>query len=91
MAVMTLIRHGQSTYNFENRFTGNVDVPLAPLAKEEAKLAGIKLRDFNYNIAYTFIFKRAQVSLRIILEVIHQSKIPIVADKELNERRYGSL
>jgi 2,3-bisphosphoglycerate-dependent phosphoglycerate mutase len=91
MAVLTLIRHGQSTYNLENRFTGNVDVVLTPLGKEEAKLAGIKLRDFDYNIAYTSVLKRAQESLRIILEVIHQTKISIVADKALNERRYGSL
>lgn len=91
MAVLTVIRHGQSTYNLENRFTGNVDVALTPLGKEEARLAGIKLRDFDYNIAYTSVLKRAQESLTIILDVIHQTKIPIVADRALNERLYGSL
>lgn len=91
MAVLTLIRHGQSIYNLENRFTGNVDVALTPLGKEEAKRAGIKLKDFEYSIAYTSVLRRAQESLTIILEVIHQTKIPIVADKALNERRYGSL
>jgi 2,3-bisphosphoglycerate-dependent phosphoglycerate mutase len=60
MAVLTVIRHGQSTYNLENRFTGNVNVALTPLGKEEAKLAGIKLKDFDYNIAYTSVLKKAQ-------------------------------
>lgn len=91
MAVLTLIRHGQSIYNLENLFTGNIDVALTPLGKEEAIQAGIKLKNFEYNIAYTSVLKRAEESLRIILEVIHQTAIPIVADKALNERRYGSL
>lgn len=91
MAILTLIRHGQSTYNFENRFTGNVDVELTVFGKEEAKKAGVKLMKFKYDIAYTSMLKRAQESLRIVLEVIHQTNIPIVADKALNERKYGSL
>lgn len=91
MTILTLIRHGQSTYNFENRFTGDVDVQLTAFGKEEAKKAGIKLKKFKYDIAYTSMLKRAQESLRIILEVIHQTNIPIVADEALNERKYGSL
>jgi 2,3-bisphosphoglycerate-dependent phosphoglycerate mutase len=91
MAVLTLIRHGQSIYNLENLFTGNVDVALTSLGKEEAKQAGIKLKNYEYSIAYTSVLKRAEESLRIILEVIHQTTIPIIADKALNERRYGRL
>jgi 2,3-bisphosphoglycerate-dependent phosphoglycerate mutase len=91
MLILTLIRHGQSTYNFENRFTGNCDVELTALGKEEAEKAGVKLRNFTYNIAYTSVLKRAQESLEIILKVIHQTKISIIADKALNERKYGSL
>jgi 2,3-bisphosphoglycerate-dependent phosphoglycerate mutase len=91
MTILTLIRHGQSTYNFENRFTGDVDVQLTAFGKEEAKKAGVKLKKFKYDIAYTSMLKRAQESLRIILEVIHQTNIPIVADEALNERKYGSL
>ena len=91
MAILTLIRHGQSIYNFENRFTGNVDVELTAFGKEEAEKAGVKLKNFKYDIAYTSTLKRAKESLRIILEVIHQTKIPIVADKALNERKYGNL
>jgi 2,3-bisphosphoglycerate-dependent phosphoglycerate mutase len=91
MAILTLIRHGQSTYNFENRFTGNVDVELTPFGKEEAEKAGTKLKDLQYRIAYTSVLKRAQETLKIILEVIHQTKIPVVTDKAFNERRYGNL
>ena len=63
MAVLTLIRHGQSIYNLENLFTGNVDVALTPLGKEEAKQAGIKLKNFEYSIAYTSVLKRARGNL----------------------------
>jgi len=91
MAILTLIRHGQSTYNFENRFTGDVDVELTAFGIEEAKKAGIKLKNFKYDIAYTSTLKRAQESLRVILQIIHQTKIQVVADKALNERRYGNL
>jgi 2,3-bisphosphoglycerate-dependent phosphoglycerate mutase len=91
MAILTLIRHGQSTYNFENRFTGDVDVELTAFGIEEAKKAGIKLNNFKYDIAYTSTLKRAQESLRVILQIIHQTKIQVVADKALNERRYGNL
>ncbi|WP_264564274.1 2,3-bisphosphoglycerate-dependent phosphoglycerate mutase [Flavobacterium sp. N3904] len=91
MAILTLIRHGQSTYNFENRFTGNTDVELTLFGKEEAEKAGVKLKNYKYDIAYTSMLKRAQETLQIILQVIQQTKIPIVADKALNERRYGNL
>ena len=91
MTILTLIRHGQSTYNFENRFTGDVDVELTAFGIEEAKKAGIKLKNFKYDIAYTSTLKRAQESLRVILQIIHQTKIQVVADKALNERRYGNL
>jgi 2,3-bisphosphoglycerate-dependent phosphoglycerate mutase len=91
MTILTLIRHGQSTYNFENRFTGDVDVELTAFGIEEAKKAGIKLKNFKYDIAYTSTLKRAQESIRVILQIIHQPKIQVVADKALNERRYGNL
>ena len=55
MAILTLIRHGQSTYNFENRFTGNLDVELTTFGKDEAKCAGNKLKEFEYSIAYTSV------------------------------------
>ena len=91
MASLTLIRHGQSVYNFENRFTGNIDVALTQLGEAEAKIAGDKLKAFTYTIAYTSTLIRAQESLRIILEEIKQTDIPIVRNAALNERMYGNL
>jgi 2,3-bisphosphoglycerate-dependent phosphoglycerate mutase len=90
MALLTLVRHGQSTYNLENRFTGNVDVELTDLGKEEALSAGKKLVGFNYDYAYTSMLKRAWDSLSIILETIKENLLPI-KNAALNERRYGSL
>jgi 2,3-bisphosphoglycerate-dependent phosphoglycerate mutase len=91
MALLLLVRHGQSTYNLENRFTGNLDVPLTPLGEEEALLAGKKLINFHIDFAYTSILVRACETLRIILKEIKQTNIPIIKNAALNERMYGSL
>ena len=91
MALLALIRHGQSTYNLENRFTGNLDVALTSLGEEEAKRAGIKLKGLIFFSAYTSVLKRAEESLRIILEEIQQTNIPVIKNEALNERMYGSL
>jgi 2,3-bisphosphoglycerate-dependent phosphoglycerate mutase len=91
MPLLTLIRHGQSTYNLENRFTGNLDVALTPLGEAEAKIAGDKLLAFTFAFAYTSTLIRAQETLRIILEEIKQTDIPIIRNVALNERMYGNL
>ena len=91
MALLALIRHGQSTYNLENRFTGNLDVALTSLGEEEANRAGIKLKGLIFFSAYTSVLKRAEESLRIILEEIQQTNIPVIKNEALNERMYGSL
>jgi 2,3-bisphosphoglycerate-dependent phosphoglycerate mutase len=91
MASLTLIRHGQSTYNLANLFTGDIDVPLTTLGEAEAMEAGKKLNDFKYDIAYTSMLLRAQETLRIILTEIKQTFIPIIKNAALNERRYGNL
>ena len=91
MAQLILVRHGQSTYNLENRFTGNLDVPLTHLGEEEALMAGKKLINFRFDMAYTSMLVRAWETLRIILEEIKQPDIPIIKNKALNERMYGSL
>ncbi len=91
MSTLILVRHGQSIYNFENRFTGSLDIGLTPLGVQEAQLSGQKLMGYTFDFAYTSTLKRAQESLRIILEEIHQTNIIIVEDKALNERGYGSL
>ncbi len=91
MSQLVLIRHGESQWNLENRFTGWVDVPLSPKGEEEARAAGEKLQAFHFDCAFTSVLKRAQNTLRIVLEVIGQTTIPIMEDKALNERMYGEL
>lgn len=91
MSTLVVVRHGQSIYNLENRFTGTLDIGLTPLGEEEARQTGEKLKDYLFDIAFTSMLIRAQESLRIILEVIGQTAIPIVKDAALNERMYGTL
>ena len=91
MAQLLLIRHGESQWNLENRFTGWVDVELSPKGIQEAKDAGEKLRHFRFDQAFTSGLKRAQETLRLILEVIGQTDLPIERDAALNERMYGDL
>jgi 2,3-bisphosphoglycerate-dependent phosphoglycerate mutase len=91
MSQLILVRHGQSIYNLQNRFTGWLDVPLSPLGKEEAHLAGEKLKKFHLDIAYTSKLVRAWETLIIILEETNQNNIQIVKNVALNERNYGSL
>lgn len=90
MAQLIFVRHGQSLYNLENRFTGIVDIPLTELGKEQAKLAGEKLIGHVFDIAYTSMLIRAQETLQIILNDM-KMKIPVVKNKAFNERMYGSL
>jgi len=91
MARMVLLRHGESQWNLENRFTGWVDVPLSPKGEEEARAAGRKLIGFRFDRAYVSVLKRAIDTLRIVLEGIGQTDIPIEKDQALNERMYGEL
>lgn len=91
MARMVLLRHGESQWNLENRFTGWVDIPLSPKGEQEAREAGRKLKDFRFDRAYTSVLKRAIDTLRIVLEVIGQTDIPVEKDAALNERMYGDL
>jgi 2,3-bisphosphoglycerate-dependent phosphoglycerate mutase len=90
MALLIFVRHGQSQYNLENRFTGILDIPLTDLGKEQAKLAGQKLIGYVFDIAYTSMLIRAQQSLQIMLSEMHTT-IPIVKNKAFNERMYGTL
>ncbi len=91
MPLLTLVRHGQSAYNLENRFTGNLDVELTTQGEEEAKQAGAKLRGITYAVAYTSVLKRAKETLKIILTEINERGIPVIENAALNERMYGSL
>ena len=91
MARLVLLRHGESQWNLENRFTGWVDVPLSPRGVQEAKNAGDKLRGFTFDRAFTSVLARANETLRLALEAIGQTNIPVEKDKALNERMYGEL
>ena len=88
---LILVRHGQSQWNLENRFTGWVDVPLSELGVKEAQEAGEKLKGYHFDRAFTSALTRAQETLRIILEITGQTDIPIERDQALNERHYGDL
>ncbi len=93
MAILLLIRHGESQWNLENRFTGWVDVPLSEKGVLEAKKAGqrIKEKKLHFDKAYTSDLQRAQNTLKFILEALGLSDIPVIRDKALNERHYGDL
>lgn len=91
MPNLLLMRHGQSTYNLENRFTGWVDVPLSNKGIEEAKNAAIKLEGYKIEIAYTSKLKRAIDTLNIILDTRMNETIPVIENRALNERNYGDL
>ena len=85
-----LIRHGQSTYNLENRFTGWKDVDLTDLGVSQAKEASQLLKGHKFDIAFTSNLLRAQKTLDIILQGLG-SNVNIIKDKALNERDYGNL
>jgi 2,3-bisphosphoglycerate-dependent phosphoglycerate mutase len=93
MKTLVLLRHGQSQWNKENRFTGWVDVPLSEDGIAEAKSAGELLRaeGFVFDRAYTSYLKRAIKTLWIALEVLDQMWIPVEKSWRLNERMYGAL
>lgn len=91
MGKLVLVRHGQSQWNLENRFTGWVDVELTPQGESEARATGKKLNGLKFDKAYTSDLKRAQRTLALILEETKQAAIPVIKDKALNERHYGDL
>ncbi len=91
MTTVVLLRHGESQWNLENRFTGWVDVPLSEKGVVEAKTAGEKLKGYKFDHAFTSVLKRANDTLNIVLEITGQQNIPIDYDQALNERHYGDL
>jgi len=93
MSHLILVRHGQSEWNIENKFTGWVDVELAPKGKLEACKAGelIKKLDFEFDYFYSSYQKRAMETLNLILNTINKKNEKITKAWELNERHYGAL
>jgi 2,3-bisphosphoglycerate-dependent phosphoglycerate mutase len=90
-ASLVIVRHGQSEWNDLNKFTGWVDVDLAPKGIAEAKEAGETLKGYVFDAAYTSKLMRAQKTLNFILEGINQTSIPVTKNEALNERMYGDL
>jgi 2,3-bisphosphoglycerate-dependent phosphoglycerate mutase len=93
MIKLVLLRHGESTWNKENRFTGWTDVDLSDRGREEAKAAGQLLKDGGYvfDVAYTSVLKRAIRTLWAALDELDLLWIPVEKDWRLNERHYGAL
>ena len=91
MSYLILLRHGESQWNLENRFTGWVDVELSAKGLAEAATAGHKIKNYPIDKAYTSLLKRANMTLALALENAGKQNIPILRDKALNERHYGAL
>ncbi len=93
MTKLVLLRHGESIWNKENRFTGWTDVDLSDKGEEEAREAGRTLRDegYDFDIAFTSMLKRAIRTLNIVLEELDRQWIPVEKHWRLNERHYGAL
>ena len=91
MGRLVLLRHGESQWNLENRFTGWIDVPLSPKGRQEAQEAGRKLLGYKFDRAFTSVLTRAIDTLTIVLQVTGQTGIPVEKDQALNERMYGEL
>ncbi|MGO1672244.1 MAG: 2,3-bisphosphoglycerate-dependent phosphoglycerate mutase [Sphingobacterium sp.] len=91
MTKLFLVRHGQSQWNLENRFTGWQDVDITELGEQEAKQAGIALKDETVDVAFTSKLIRAQHTLKIILNETGKTDMPVIIDGALNERSYGML
>lgn len=93
MIKLVLVRHGQSEWNLENRFTGWTDVELSEQGVREAKEAGkvLKEKGYHFDLAYTSVLKRAEHTLDLILKEMGEEDIEIKRSWRLNERHYGAL
>ena len=91
MPKLIIIRHGQSEWNLENRFTGDTNIGLTAAGKAEAKNAGVLIKGYSLDAAYTSVLKRAIDTLQIIIQTTGNILLPITRDAALNERCYGDL
>ena len=93
MHKLVLIRHGESTWNLENRFTGWTDVDLTETGVEQAKNAGklLKSEGYDFDLAYTSVLKRATRTLWHTLDEMDRTWLPVMHSWRLNERHYGAL
>jgi 2,3-bisphosphoglycerate-dependent phosphoglycerate mutase len=90
---LVLVRHGESAWNLENRFTGWIDVGLSPKGVDEARAAGrlLKADGFRFDRSFSSVLKRAILTLQIVLEELDQLWLPVERSWRLNERHYGAL
>lgn len=93
MHKIVLLRHGQSTWNLDNRFTGWTDVDLSDQGRQEAAAAGKLLKEegFEFDLVYTSVLKRAIRTMQIAMDELDQMWVPVVRNWRLNERHYGAL
>jgi len=91
MPQLVLIRHGESQWNKENRFTGWIDIPLSEKGEEEARSAGEKIRGFKFDMAFTSVLSRAIQTFEIAARVAGFNHLLAEKDQALNERMYGDL
>lgn len=91
MGILVLLRHGESQWNLENRFTGWVDIPLTDKGRDEARRAGELIKDIPFDTAYTSVLIRAIESTEIALKAAAQPNVEVVKNAALNERMYGDL
>src|SRR6185436_12542075 len=91
MGLLILVRHGQSQWNLENRFTGWTDVPLTPQGAKDAAACAKTLEGVKFDFGFTSRLMRAQDTMNIILKNLNQVTLPIEKDSALNERHYGDL
>lgn len=91
MAILVLLRHGESQWNLENRFTGWTDIPLTEKGRDEARRAAEHLRGIRFDKAYTSVLQRATETLDIVLRALGRTDLPVERDVALNERHYGDL
>lgn len=93
MLKLVLLRHGESAWNRENRFTGWTDVGLSPTGVQEARMAGKALRDagYTFDLAFTSVLQRAIRTLWNVQEEMNLLWLPVIKDWRLNERHYGAL
>ena len=93
MYKIVLLRHGQSTWNLENLFTGWTDVDLSDQGRQEAKQAGVLMKEegFEFDLIYTSVLKRAIRTMQLAVDEMDQMWVPVIRDWHLNERHYGAL
>ncbi|MXV52065.1 2,3-bisphosphoglycerate-dependent phosphoglycerate mutase [Pedobacter sp. HMF7647] len=91
MSKLVIVRHGQSVWNLENRFTGSTDIDLTAQGRHEAEITGERLKNIHFSACFVSALKRAKETLDIILSVIGKEHLPVYESAALNERIYGDL